>query len=487
MTHNTPEFDVIARHFTRPAVNAVLGVGDDCALVGISRGMELAVSVDTMVSGTHFFPDVDPENLGHKALAVNLSDMAAMGAMPYWAMLALTLPKVDHDWLAAFSKGFFDLADEFEVSLIGGDTTRGPLTLTVTIMGEVPIGAALRRGGAKAGNDIWVSGFIGDAALAVSHRHGKLVLEESDYHEAVMRLYEPTPRVGLGQALRGLATAAIDVSDGLLADLGHICSLSKVGAVVELGSIPLSPIGARHVASDAGPQRHRGGRRRLRALLHRAPELAREHPGPREGARRADHAHRAGEARQGREPDGSRRKAREDRWPRIRPLRRALTCASSSRIPRTSSPSDSARDSSPGRRARSARSRAWRSTGSSRSCCRRSPSPTSRSRFSSWASGCATSPGATSGWRDHGAIVWDEVVAFLPLAAISSGAWWLQAIAFALFRLFDIWKPYPIRDLERNVKGGWGVMIDDIVAGFYAYVVFALFIIVVYKGFGYAG
>jgi thiamine-monophosphate kinase len=252
MTHNTPEFDVIARHFTRPAANAVLGVGDDCALVGISRGMELAVSVDTMVSGTHFFPDVDPENLGHKALAVNLSDMAAMGAMPHWAMLALTLPKVDHDWLAAFSKGFFDLALEFEVSLIGGDTTRGPLTLTVTIMGEVPIGAALRRGGAKAGNDIWVSGYIGDAALAVAHRHGKLVLEEGDYHDAVMRLYEPTPRVALGQALRGLATAAIDVSDGLLADLGHICSLSKVGAVVELASIPLSAIGARHVASDAG-------------------------------------------------------------------------------------------------------------------------------------------------------------------------------------------------------------------------------------------
>jgi thiamine-monophosphate kinase len=252
MTHNTPEFDVIARHFTRPATNAVLGVGDDCALVGISRGMELAVSVDTMVSGTHFFPDVDPENLGHKSLAVNLSDMAAMGAMPYWAMLALTLPKVDHDWLAAFAKGFFDLAEEFEVSLVGGDTTRGPLTLTVTIMGEVPIGAALRRSGAKAGNDVWVSGRIGDAALAVAHRHGKLVLEESDYHEAVMRLYEPTPRVALGQALRGMATAAIDVSDGLLADLGHICSLSKVGAVVELASIPLSPIGARHVASDAG-------------------------------------------------------------------------------------------------------------------------------------------------------------------------------------------------------------------------------------------
>ena len=252
MTHDTPEFDVIARHFTRPATNAVLGVGDDCALVQLSRGMELAVSVDTMVSGTHFFPDVDPETLGHKSLAVNLSDMAAMGAMPYWAMLALTLPTVDHDWLGAFAKGFFDLAEEFNVSLIGGDTTRGPLTLTVTIMGEVPAGAAMRRSGAKVGNDIWVSGHIGDAALAVAHRHGKLALDADDYREAVLRLYEPTPRVSLGQALRGLATAAIDVSDGVLADLGHICKLSGVGATVELAAIPLSPIGAKHVASDAG-------------------------------------------------------------------------------------------------------------------------------------------------------------------------------------------------------------------------------------------
>jgi len=253
MSHsNNSEFDLIARHFTRPAANAVLGVGDDCALVDITNGMDLAVSTDTMVSGTHFFPDVDPENLGHKALAVNLSDMAAMGAMPYWAMLALTLPSVDHAWLAAFAKGFFDLAEEFNVSLIGGDTTRGPLTLTVTIMGEVPTGAALRRSGAKAGNDVWVSGNVGDAALAVAHRHGKLVLNEQDYHEAVMRLYEPTPRVKLGQALRGMATSAIDISDGLLADLGHICRLSGVGATVDLGSIPVSAIGAKHYSSDAG-------------------------------------------------------------------------------------------------------------------------------------------------------------------------------------------------------------------------------------------
>src|SRR5262245_1092254 len=246
------EFDLIARHFTRPAANAVLGVGDDCALVDVTNGMDLAVSTDTMVSGTHFFPDVDPENLGHKALAVNLSDMAAMGAMPYWATLALTLPSVDHDWLAAFAKGFFDLAEEFNVSLIGGDTTRGPLSMTVTIMGEVPAGAALRRSGAKVGNDIWVSGAIGDAALAVAHRHGKVVLAEPDYREAVMRLYEPTPRVALGQALRGLATSAIDVSDGLLADIHHICRLSNVGAKVELEHVPVSDIGAKHVNSDAG-------------------------------------------------------------------------------------------------------------------------------------------------------------------------------------------------------------------------------------------
>jgi thiamine-monophosphate kinase len=248
----SPEFDLIKRHFTRPAANAVLGVGDDCALVDVTNGMDLAVSTDTMVSGTHFFPDVDPENLGHKALAVNLSDMAAMGAMPYWAMLAVTLPNVNHEWLAAFAKGFFDLAQEYNVSLIGGDTTRGPLALTVTIMGEVPAGAALRRSGAKVGNDVWVSGNVGDAALAVAHRHGRLVLAETDYHEAVMRLYEPTPRVALGQALRGLATAAIDISDGLLADLTHICRLSGVGATVEYHAIPVSGIGVKHIGTEAG-------------------------------------------------------------------------------------------------------------------------------------------------------------------------------------------------------------------------------------------
>lgn len=252
MTKLSSEFDLIKKHFTRPARNAVLGVGDDCALVSVSHGMDLAVSTDTMVSGTHFFPDVDPETLGHKALAVNLSDMAAMGAMPYWSTLALTMPEVNDEWLAKFSKGFFDLAEEFNVSLIGGDTTRGPLSLTVTIMGEVPAGAALRRSGARVGNDIWVSGNLGDAALAVAHRRGRIKLTEGDYMEVAMRLYEPTPRVNLGQALRGLATSAIDISDGLLGDLGHICALSGVGAVVEGDRLPVSETGAKYVDSRAG-------------------------------------------------------------------------------------------------------------------------------------------------------------------------------------------------------------------------------------------
>lgn len=234
------EFDLIHRFFTRPTPGAVLGVGDDAALVKVNKGMELAVSTDMLVSGTHFFPDTDPFFLGHKALAVNLSDIAAMAAQPRWATLALSLPEVDEVWLEKFSAGLFALADEHHVALIGGDTTRGPLNLCVTIMGEVPHGAALRRSGAQVGDDVWVSGVLGDAALALAHIQGRMQLAAKDFVACASALHQPMPRVALGLALRGVAHSAIDISDGLLADLGHILACSNVGAEIAFAALPIS-------------------------------------------------------------------------------------------------------------------------------------------------------------------------------------------------------------------------------------------------------
>jgi thiamine-monophosphate kinase len=232
------EFDLIQRYFTRPTPSCVLGVGDDAALLRVGDGMELAVSTDMLVSGTHFFPDADPVLLGHKTLAVNISDLAAMGATPRWATLALSLPSVDEAWLEQFSRGFFALAEQHGVELIGGDTTRGPLNLSVTIMGEVPRGAALRRDGAKAGDDIWVSGALGEAAWALAHLQGRIALPPEVFGACAQRLHQPQPRVALGLALRGVAHSAIDVSDGLLADLGHILERSQVGAEINYAAIP---------------------------------------------------------------------------------------------------------------------------------------------------------------------------------------------------------------------------------------------------------
>ncbi|MDP2762537.1 MAG: thiamine-phosphate kinase [Sideroxyarcus sp.] len=233
------EFDLIQRYFTRPAPSATLGVGDDAALLRVGDDMELVVSSDMLVSGTHFLADTDPFRLGHKTLAVNLSDMAAMGAVPRWATLALALPRADADWLQRFSAGFFALADAHGVELVGGDTTRGPLTLCVTIMGEVPRGQALRRDGAKAGDDIWVSGVLGRAALGLAHLKGESVLDEVLRDSCLAALQQPQPRVALGLALRGIAHSAIDISDGLLADLGHILERSVLGAELNLESIPI--------------------------------------------------------------------------------------------------------------------------------------------------------------------------------------------------------------------------------------------------------
>ncbi len=235
-----PEFDLIQRYFTRATPGAELGVGDDAALLRVAPGMELAVSTDMLVEGTHFFAKADPRLLGHKTLAVNLSDLAAMGARPRWALLSLSMPAEDAAWLQAFSDGFFALAAQHEVELVGGDTTRGPLNLCVTIMGEAPQGAALRRSGACAGDDIWVSGTLGEAALALAHLQGRVRLPSATYEACARRLHRPEPRVALGLALRGLAHSAIDISDGLLADLGHVLESSAAGARIELAALPMA-------------------------------------------------------------------------------------------------------------------------------------------------------------------------------------------------------------------------------------------------------
>ena len=237
------EFELIERFFTRPAraPSVRLSVGDDAALLAPSPGCEIAVSVDMLVSGRHFYADTDPEKLGHKTLAVNLSDMAAMGATPRWAFLAGALPDNDAEWLAAFARGFNALADAYAVDLVGGDTTRGPLALCVTIMGEVPVGTALLRSGAQAGDDVYVSGTLGDAALALAAMNGRVTLDTDALDAARAKLETPTPRIALGQALRGVASSALDVSDGLAGDLSHILERSGVGATLELPAIPRSP------------------------------------------------------------------------------------------------------------------------------------------------------------------------------------------------------------------------------------------------------
>lgn len=240
------EFQLIARYFTHATPRTLLGVGDDAALIKPGRGQVLAVAADMLVGGRHFFMDADPESVGHKALAVNLSDMAAMGATPRWATLGIALPKADERWVAAMTKGFMKLARKHGVDLVGGDTTRGPLNLCVQILGEVPARQALRRDGARPGDDVWVSGTLGDAALAVAARNKRIKLNPAQRKLAQQRLDWPVPRIALGLALRGVARSAIDVSDGLVADLGHICERSKVAAVVAVERLPVSPLMKRH-------------------------------------------------------------------------------------------------------------------------------------------------------------------------------------------------------------------------------------------------
>lgn len=245
------EFNIITRYFTRHAhrQDVLLGVGDDAALMEVPKGMQLAVSVDALVAGRHFPLETTPEAIGHKALAVNLSDMAAMGAEPAWATLALTLPEPDTDFLSGFAAGFYRLAEQCNVELVGGDTVRGPLQLVVQIQGLVPRGKALTRGGARPGDHLFVTGTLGDAGAGLAMVQEQLACAGSQGEELRRRLDYPTPRVAAGIALREIASAAIDISDGLLADLGHILEASVVGAELELDAIPLSAA-LRHCVAD---------------------------------------------------------------------------------------------------------------------------------------------------------------------------------------------------------------------------------------------
>jgi thiamine-monophosphate kinase len=234
------EFDLIRRFFTRQAVKSdltVLGIGDDCALLAQMPGAELAVTTDTLVEGVHFLADANPENVGYKALAVNLSDLAAMGARPMWVTLALTLPTVDEAWLSGFARGFLTLASLHSVELIGGNISRGPLTITVQAMGAVAAGMALRRSGARAGDRVYVTGLLGQGGLGL-----QMVLEQTviDDRSALEHFYRPAPRVDVGLNLLGLASACIDVSDGLAADLGHVLDASGVGASLRWEDLPVS-------------------------------------------------------------------------------------------------------------------------------------------------------------------------------------------------------------------------------------------------------
>ncbi|MEQ1685499.1 MAG: thiamine-phosphate kinase [Burkholderiaceae bacterium] len=244
------EFDLIAKYFTRSVKRAALGVGDDCALFATSPGTQLAVSSDMLVEGRHFLPTVAPQRLGHKALAVNLSDLAACGAKPVAFTLALALPRVDEIFLAGFAEGLLALADLHECELIGGDTTQGPLNLCITVFGEVATGQALLRSGARAGDDLYASGTLGDARAALEVFRGTLALPGPAFDSVRLAMETPQPRLALGMALRGIATSAIDVSDGLLGDLAHILRRSNVGATVDTDALPRSAVLATLPASQ---------------------------------------------------------------------------------------------------------------------------------------------------------------------------------------------------------------------------------------------
>ncbi|ORU93872.1 MAG: thiamine-monophosphate kinase [Cycloclasticus sp. symbiont of Bathymodiolus heckerae] len=248
---SSSEFSIIDDFFTVKSTKGlppILGVGDDCAVLDVPNDKQLAISTDTLVEGVHFLVNSEPQSLGHKVLAVNLSDLAAMGATPTWASLAITLPSINEEWLAAFSKGFFELAEKHSLHLVGGDTTQGPLSITITIMGLLQKHRRLTRSGAKVGDSIYVSGAIGNAGLGLlKSRSGVVDLNDHD----VAAYVRPSPRVQLGQQLLGMASSCIDVSDGLAADLNHILQQSGVGATIQHQDLPLTDSVQQHMIDIA--------------------------------------------------------------------------------------------------------------------------------------------------------------------------------------------------------------------------------------------
>ncbi|MEN9867456.1 MAG: thiamine-phosphate kinase [Pseudomonadota bacterium] len=307
------EFDIIARHFTRSrpqGARVVLGIGDDCALLAPGPGLQLAISTDMLVAGRHFFADADPEWLGHKCLAVNLSDLAAMGARPLGFTLALSLPEANQTWLTLFAKGMFGLADQYHCDLIGGDTTRGPLNICITIFGELPIGNALQRNAAQIGDDIWISGTLGDARLALAALQNEVSLPAIALDLAAARLHRPSPRIALGLALQReqLAHAAIDLSDGLVGDLGHILARSGCGATLNVDALPCGQVlaqqplalqrrfmlsgGDDYELCFTAPARHRGTIKALADAIH-TPVSCIGHIEAMPGLRLIDHAGQA--------------------------------------------------------------------------------------------------------------------------------------------------------------------------------------------------